>query len=201
MDRRKLLVRVTAFTATLTSGALAAPREPVIGGACEGCEWVFDEQPFTLRSHARIAPRDQPGAPMVIEGAVTTRQGAAAPGVIVYAYHTDQTGIYPHAANRHGSLRGWAITDPEGRYRFETIRPGAYPSRNVPEHVHIHVIEPGIGTYYIDNLEFEDDPLNSRRAREQRGGDGFTLPVRRGGIWHSRRDIVLGRNISGYPPR
>ena len=149
MDRRTLLVRAAAFTATLTSGAIAAPREPVIGGPCEGCEWVFDDQPDTLRSHARIAPANEPGVPMVIEGTVTTLRGAPARSVVVYAYHTDQTGIYPPAANRHGSLRGWAITDAEGRYRFDTIRPGAYPSRNVAEHVHMHVIEPGIGTYFI----------------------------------------------------
>ena len=195
-------MRGTAFTATLTTAAIAAPRESVIGGPCEGCEWVFDDQPGALRSHARIAPANQPGTPMVIEGTVTTLRGAPSPGVIVYAYHTDQTGIYPRAANRHGSLRGWALTDAQGRYRFDTIRPGAYPSRDVPEHVHMHVIEPGIGTYYIDNLEFEDDPLNSQRDRnEQRGGDGFMLPARRDGVWQARRDIELGRNIPGYPPR
>ena len=177
MDRRTLLVRATAFTATLTSGANAAPREDVIGGPCEGCEWVFDDQPGTLRSQARIAPANEPGALMVIEGTVTTMSGAPARSVIVYAYHTDQNGIYPRAANRHGTLRGWAITDAEGRYRFDTIRPGAYPSRSVPEHVHMHVIEPGIGTYFIANLEFQDDPLNSTRNRENRGGDGFVLPM------------------------
>jgi len=201
MDRRTLLVRATAFTATVTSGAIAAPREPVIGGPCEGCEWVFDDQPDTLRSLARIAPANEPGVPMVIEGTVTTMSGAAGRSVIVYAYHTDQTGIYPRAANRHGTLRGWAITDAEGRYRFDTIRPGAYPSRNVPEHVHMHVIEPGIGTYFIANLEFQDDPLNSTRTRENRGGNGYMLPVRRDGVWQVRRDIVLGQNIPGYPPR
>ena len=201
MDRRTLLVRATAFTATLTSGAIAAPREPVIGGPCEGCEWVFDDQPGALRSVARIAPANEPGVPMVIEGTVTTMSGAAGRSVIVYAYHTDQTGIYPRAANRHGTLRGWAITDAEGRYRFDTIRPGAYPSRNVAEHVHMHVIEPGIGTYFIANLEFQDDPLNSTRTRENRGGNGYMLPVRRDGVWQVRRDIVLGQNIPGYPPR
>jgi protocatechuate 3,4-dioxygenase beta subunit len=199
MDRRTLLVRATAFTATLASGAIAAPREPVIGGPCEGCEWVFDDQPGTLRSVARIAPENEPGVPMVIEGTVTTMRGAPARNVIVYAYHTDRTGIYPHAANRHGSLRGWAFTDAQGRYRFDTIRPGAYPSRNVPEHVHMHVIEPA-GTYFIQNLEFEDDPLNSIRKREHRGGNGFVMPVRREGVWRARRDIVLGHNIPGYPP-
>ena len=161
MDRRTLLIQTTVLTAALASRAIAAPRETVIGGPCEGCEWVFEGQPETLRSRARIAPLEEPGMPMIIEGTVTTVRGAPARNVIVYAYHTDRSGIYPRAANRHGTLRGWALTDVEGRYRFDTIRPGAYPSRDVAEHVHMHVIEPGIGTYYIDNLEFQDDPLNS----------------------------------------
>jgi protocatechuate 3,4-dioxygenase beta subunit len=201
MDRRTLLVRAAALTAMLTSGAIAAPRESVIGGPCEGCEWVFDGQPDSLRSLARISPADEPGAPMTIVGTVMTARQVPAPGVIVYAYHTDRTGIYPQAANRHGTLRGWTRTDAQGNYRFDTIRPGAYPSRDVPEHVHMHVIEPGVGTYYIENLEFQDDPLNSKRDREDRGGDGFVLPVRKEGIWQARWDIVLGRNIPGYPRR
>lgn len=199
MDRRTLLMGASAFTASLSSRVIAASREAVIGGPCEGCDWVFDGQPDTLRSFARIAPGNEPGAPMVIEGTVTTMRGAPAQGVIIYAYHTDQAGIYPHAANRHGRLRGWALTDAKGRYRFDTIRPGAYPSRNVAEHVHMHVIEPGIGTYYIENLEFADDPLNSKRSREKRGGNGFVLPARRDDVWQTRRDIILGRNIPGYP--
>jgi protocatechuate 3,4-dioxygenase beta subunit len=199
MDRRTLLIQTTAFTAALASRAIAAPRETVIGGPCEGCEWVFEGQPGTLRSRARIAPVEEPGIPMIVEGTVTTMRGAPVRNVIVYAYHTDRSGIYPRAANRHGTLRGWALTDVEGRYRFDSIRPGAYPSRDVAEHVHMHVIEPGIGTYYIDNLEFQDDPLNSRHSRESRGGDGFVMPVRQDGVWQARRDIVLGRNIPGYP--
>ncbi len=196
MERRKLLVTGGALIAGRALGAFAASREPVIGGPCEGCEWVFDDQPAKLSSRARIAPVGEPGVPMVIEGVVTAR-GVPAAGVIVYAYHTDITGIYPPARNRHGRLRGWAITDAQGRYRFDTIRPGAYPSRDVPEHVHMHVIEPGRGTYYIDNLQFTDDPLNTRAQRQtgHRGGNGLATPEKRGDTWFARRDISLGLNI------
>lgn len=199
MDRRKLLVQATAFTAALAHPALAAAREAVIGGPCEGCDWVFENQPATLASTARIAPADEPGAAMIIEGTVTTARATPAPNVIVYAYHTNHSGIYPLGRNRHGSLRGWARTDASGRYRFDTIRPGAYPSRDVAEHVHMHVIEPGVGTYYIDNLEFEDDPLNSKRRGPERGGKGLMLPLFRDGVWRARRDIVLGHNIPNHP--
>jgi hypothetical protein len=167
--RRSLLAPGAAMAALFSSRVLAAAREPVIGGPCEGCEWVFDGQP--------------------------------AARVIVYAYHTDREGLYPPAGNRHGRLRGWVRTDARGQFRLDTIRPGAYPSRQIAEHVHLHVIEPGVGTYYIDDLEFEDDPLNTRRRGAERGGKGLAMPVRRQGIWHVRRDIVLGLNIPGHPGR
>jgi hypothetical protein len=200
MDRRALLVHGLALTGALSSlRAFAAAREPVLGGPCEGCDWVYDGMPAAPATHARIAPVNEPGEPMAIEGVVTTARGAPAGNVIVYAYHTDRTGIYPAAGNRHGTLRGWSRTDAAGRFRFDTIRPGAYPSRKVAEHVHMHVIEPGVGTYYIDNLEFEDDPLNPGRAGAERGGVGLMRPVRRDGQWQARRDIVLGRNIPGHP--
>jgi protocatechuate 3,4-dioxygenase beta subunit len=199
--RRSLLAQGAAMAALFSSRVLAAAREPVIGGPCEGCEWVFDGQPAALSSTARIAPADEPGVPMVIEGVVTGTAGAPAARVIVYAYHTDREGLYPPAGNRHGRLRGWVRTDARGQFRLDTIRPGAYPSRQIAEHVHLHVIEPGVGTYYIDDLEFEDDPLNTRRRGAERGGKGLAMPVRRQGIWHVRRDIVLGLNIPGHPGR
>lgn len=199
MDRRTWIVNSTAFAATVAAGTFAASREPVIGGACEGCEWVFDGHPRNLRSVARIAPAHEPGAAMVLEGTVTNLRGVPAPGVVVYAYHTDRTGLYPAASNRHGRLRGWALTDERGNYRFDTIRPAAYPTRDVPEHVHMHVIEPGVGTYYIDNLLFEDDALLRAGVRQpERGGPGLARPVRRDGTWFVRRDITLGRNIPDY---
>lgn len=185
------------MVAGLTLRTFAAAREPVLGGPCEGCEWVFDGQPAKLSSQARIAPPGEPGVPLLIEGAVTTARGTPAAGIVVYAYHTDATGIYPPARNRHGRLRGWAVTDAQGRYRFDTIRPAAYPGRNIPQHVHMHVIEPGRGTYYIDELRFTDDPLitATNRRTDERAGNGLITPEKRGDTWLARRDIVLGLNI------
>jgi len=181
------------------------PREPVIGGPCEGCEHVFEGQPPNLASRARIAPATAAGEPLVIEGTVRTLAGAVAPGIVIYAYHTDAGGIYPRASTPHGALRGWVRTDATGSYRFDTIRPGAYPGRSVPQHVHMHVIEPGRATYYIDDIVFSDDPLLSAERRRTmmrgRGGDGFSEAVRDGGTWHVRRDITLGKNIPAHPGR
>ncbi len=180
-----------------------------MGRPCDGCEAVFEGLPAELRSAARIAPVDEPGEPMRIEGTVYAASGRPAAGVIVYAYHTDDRGIYPRgagrgAAARHGRLRGWVETDELGRYRFDTIRPAGYPDSREPAHVHMHVIEPGCCTYYIDSIHFEDDPRLSRAERAElatgRGGSGLVRPSRDAGdVWVVTRDIRLGENVPGHP--
>jgi protocatechuate 3,4-dioxygenase beta subunit len=182
----------------------AVGRERVVGGPCEGCENVFVGMPEKLGPRSRIAPSDEPGEPMTIEGIVRDLDGEPVADIIVYAYHTDSVGRYPPGATPHGRLRGWARTNEGGEYRFDTIRPGPYPGRNSPQHVHMHVIEPGRVTYYIDDVMFEDDPLlttaNRRRYVRDRGGSGVSRPKRDGdGVWRVRRDIVLGNNIPDYP--
>ena len=201
------MIRFLMLLAILAGHAPA--REPILGGPCEGCEAVFEGRPAQPSNSARIAPPGEPGAPLLIEGRVTTLAGVPAAGIIVYAYHTDHTGIYPPvpgltgAARRHGRLRAWARTDEQGRYGFTTIRPGAYPAGNIPAHVHLHVIEPGRGTYYIDDILFADDPMLTaaqRRRMPGRGGPGIAQPSRdQDGLWRVRRDIVLGLDIPNYP--
>jgi protocatechuate 3,4-dioxygenase beta subunit len=189
--------------------ALAA-EERIVGGPCEGCEAVFQGRPAALSSTARIAPKDEAGEPMILSGKVTRPDGAAAPGVIVYAYQTNAAGIYPtdervrgQAAHRHGRLRAFAVTDASGAYRFETIRPAGYPGTDLPQHIHMHVVEPGRCTYWIDDVVFEDDPRLTPRQRTAhrhgRGGSGIVRPARSsGGAWEVRRDIALGAGIRDY---
>jgi protocatechuate 3,4-dioxygenase beta subunit len=94
---------------------------------------VFQGQPREFGSSVRIAPVAEPGEPLVLEGVVRDSRGRPAPGITVYAYHTDATGVYPpdgrfrgRSAFHHGRLRAWARTDSAGHYRFATIRPGGY---------------------------------------------------------------------------
>jgi protocatechuate 3,4-dioxygenase beta subunit len=111
--------------------------------------------------------------------------------------------VYPKASTAHGKLRAWARTDRDGNYRFDTIRPGAYPAGTIPQHVHLHIIEPGRATYFIEDVTFDDDPLlTAKRRREMRsgrGGPGETHPTKDAdGRWRVRRDIILGEKIPGY---
>jgi protocatechuate 3,4-dioxygenase beta subunit len=202
------IISVTAVLTLAISGAnlgadQASRREPVVGGPCEGCEAVFAGLPAKLDWRGRIAPPDEKGEPMRISGVVRDRQRQPVAGVIVYAYQTDAAGLYPSSTTRHGRLRGWVRTDANGRYQFNTIRPGGYPNTTIPQHVHMHVIEPGRATYYIDEMVFSDDPRLTTEQRKQlvtgRGGPGLVTPVRDpDGVWSVARDIVLGQNVPGY---
>ena len=193
----------------LVSGAPVQAQEPVVGRPCEGCEAVFQGLPSSPLSTARIAPVGEPGVPMTITGRVLGPDGRPRAGVIVYAYQTNAKGVYPppvvragNAGDRHGALRGWAASGPDGRYMFATIRPAAYPARDSPAHVHMHVIERGCATYYIDDVMFTDDPLLTPTLRRQhatpRAGTGIVAPAKVGGRWMATRDIHLGLNIPGY---
>lgn len=183
------------------------PVTPVLG-PCEGCELALLGVLELAPSTARLAPSDMDGDRLRIEGQVRDAQGRVAEGVIVYAYQTDATGRYPQPSGLppslrpHGSLRAWARTDAQGRYAFDTVRPGAYPEQTEPQHVHMHVIEPGRCTYYLDDLVFDDDPLLTGRHRRApahaRGGSGIVSPRWDGERWQVRRDLQLGLNVHEY---
>jgi protocatechuate 3,4-dioxygenase beta subunit len=185
-------------------------RERIVGGPCEGCEAVFEHAGDSLPSRAAIAGPAEAGERLLIEGTVRNESGAPVAGVIVYAYHTDDAGIYPRDSNasagataRHGRLRGFARTDANGNYAFDTIRPAGYPNTELPQHVHFHVLEPGRCTYWIDDLVFSDDPRLTASQRRDilrgRGGEGLATPTRdSSGVWHARRDIMLGAGIGDY---
>lgn len=177
-----------------------------VGGPCDECDLMFEGMPSNLSWRTTMAPPGEPGEPMIIQGTIYKKDGKTpAPDVILYIYHTDNAGIYsiaPGHTNRHGHLRGWIRTGADGRYEFKSIRPGSYPSRNAPAHIHPLIKEKGLTRYWIDEYLFEGDPLltNHERARqEKRGGNGIiTLKKNVNGVWEGHRDIILGMNVPNY---
>ena len=202
----RILLLLLSIVIGLACHAHAGKEVVLVGGPCDGCEAVFEDRPKKLKARARIAPKDEPGEPMVIEGTVMDADGKPVKGVIVYAYQTDATGRYRQpddpktAAERHGRLRAFVRTGKDGGYRFDTIRPGSYPDSNNPQHVHMHVVEPRCH-YTIEDLHFTDDPLLTDAVRERmsgKGGSGIATPTRKDGTWWVRRDITLGLGVEDH---
>ena len=173
----------------------------IIGGPCQGCEYIFHDMPKELSAHGKMVAIDEPGEKLFFSGTVYSLENEPKAGIIIYAYQTDLTGAYPKGTTPHGKIRGWAKTDTQGQYSFETIRPAAYPGGTEPQHIHMHVLEENKGTYYIDDITFTDDPLLSRLNKKThcRGGCGKGKPSKdKQGQWHIKRDIILGLNIKAY---
>lgn len=202
-----LLSLLTIVLSTACSHSQNPVRKKV-GGPCEGCEAIFEYGQKKLSSTDTLPDFDDKGVKLRITGKVFFKDGKTpAANVILYIYHTDQTGLYTARhqekgwGKRHGSLRGWIRTDASGQYTFYTLRPVAYPDRSEPEHIHLTVKEPDKNEYYLDDFLFEDDPLltSSKRAKLQnRGGPGVMTPVKTGNYYLIKRDIILGLNIPDY---
>ena len=146
-------------------------------------------RPGRLTAAARIAPENEPGTPLVINGRVFQADGRTpAAGITVFAYHTDARGHYdvPSAGAHSWRLKGWAVTGADGRFEFRTIRPASYPNAAVPQHVHMFVEGPSLPRRSVTELEFDDDPkmtAGQREASRAAGIFGGVRPVtKRGGV-------------------
>ena len=183
----------------------------LVGGPCEGCEAVFEYGDWQLTTVATLPDFDRPGPRLELRGTVYAPDGRTpAAGVILYIYHTNQSGVYATRggetgwARRHGFIRGWIRTDETGRYTFQTLKPGSYPDRSQPAHIHGTILEPDGRYYWIDSWHFRGDPLLDEEAEDANtayGGSGIVEPQREGELLVARRDIVLGKNVPGYGGR
>src|SRR6476620_5048584 len=203
------LLIITSLSACSQTGNQSKNTKHV-GGNCEGCEAIY-ECPVAfekLTNTAALPDHNEPGPKLEISGIVYQRDGKTpAKDVVVYVYHTDQTGHYTPAPDakgwgkRHGRIRGWLKTDKNGYYHFYTLKPAAYPGTNIPAHIHITLKEPDKNEYYIDEYLFEGDPFlttTERNRQVKRGGSGIISLEQRNGMLHGKRDIILGLNIPGY---
>jgi protocatechuate 3,4-dioxygenase, beta subunit len=142
------------------------------------------ERPAEISTRGRIAPDGEPGQPMRIRGTAFLQDGRTpAAGVVIFAYQTDARGLYHEEGALTWRLRGWVRTDGLGRFEFLTIRPGSYPSRSTPAHVHFTMEGKGLSRRWTTDLEFADDPLltAAQRSRSSAAGRfGSIRPVARG---------------------
>lgn len=200
-----------SVTACAQHSTKANEKDRKVGGNCECCEAIYEQAPdFKLLNETDTLPDfKEPGPKMLVYGTIYRKDGTTpAAGVVLYIYHTDQTGLYTSTADqtgcakRHGKLRGWIKTNSKGEYRFYTLKPAAYPNAKIAAHIHPVIKEPGLSEYYIDEYLFDDDPFltTAERSRaENRGGNGIIrLSKDVDGMLLCKRDIVLGMNIPGY---
>ena len=188
-------------------------KNPIVGGGCEGCEAIY-ESPLALEklpSTITLPDYNEAGPKLSVSGVVYKADGKTpARDVIIYVYHTDQTGHYSKKGNetgwgqRHGYIRGWLKTNAKGEYSFLTLKPAAYPNEKAPAHIHVTIKEPEFNEYYIDEYLFDDDPLltaNERQKLPNRAGSGVLKTSKSGDMLIAKRDIYLGKNIPGYPTK
>jgi protocatechuate 3,4-dioxygenase beta subunit len=107
-----------------------------------------------------------------ISGRVLDEDGRPVRGAIVEIWQANAAGRYYNPLDtRDAPLdpnfvgNGRVATDAEGRYRFFTIKPGAYPVPSPgrwwrPPHVHFSVLGPSSLSRLVTQMYFPGDPLN-----------------------------------------
>jgi protocatechuate 3,4-dioxygenase, beta subunit len=206
----KTTIALVVVWITISTACCQNPKkEREVGDGCEGCEAVLEYGKKKLSPVDTLPDFNDRGPKLEISGTIFQRDGKTpANDVILYIYHTDQTGEYPTKGNetgwgkRHGYIRGWIKTNADGKYKFYTLRPGAYPGRQNPEHIHPVIKEPGVKAYWIDEYLFEDDLILTAKEKDSqrgRGGKGIIRTKKdKNGTQIAYRDIILGLNVPGY---
>ena len=111
------------------------------------------------------------GERIVVGGRLLDEDGRPLPRTLVEVWQANAAGRYLHAVDQHKAPLdpnftgcGHTLTDDEGRYRFVSIRPGAYPWGNHlnawrPAHIHFSVFGPAFATRLVTQMYFPGDPL------------------------------------------
>ena len=115
---------------------------------------------------ALVTERTQ-GTRVTIEGTVLDGAGAPMPDALVEIWQADACGRYRHPADARAAaadaeFRGFGrvATDDDGRFLFDTIKPGVVPDadgRPQAPHVLVGILARGVLTRYVTRLYFEDD--------------------------------------------
>ncbi len=115
-----------------------------------------------------------------LTGRVLNPKGEPVSGAKVEIWQANTHGRYAHPHDRNtapldSNFQGFGVqtTDKEGRYRFKTIKPGAYP--NDPSWVrppHIHFDIKGNSENLVTQMFFPNEPLNEKDYIYQALGSG-----------------------------
>jgi protocatechuate 3,4-dioxygenase, beta subunit len=134
---------------------------------------VFGDMPITERD--RDLTRQHAGEPvgqrMIVEGRVVDEDGNSLPRTLIEIWQTNAAGRYRHNLDDNPAPldpnftgNGRTLTDEDGKYRFLTVKPGAYPWNNHPNawrpaHIHFSLFGPSFVSRFITQMYFEGDPM------------------------------------------
>jgi protocatechuate 3,4-dioxygenase beta subunit len=111
------------------------------------------------------------GQRIVVHGRVRDGDGRPVPAALVEIWQANAAGRYRHTVDDWPAPLdpnfdgvGRRLTDEAGRYRFVTVRPGAYPWANHPNawrpaHIHFSLFGRAFTQRLVTQMYFPDDPL------------------------------------------
>jgi protocatechuate 3,4-dioxygenase beta subunit len=114
---------------------------------------------------------DPIGERIIVSGRLLDTEGRPLPDTLVEIWQANAAGRYAHRADRwpapldpNFSGAGRCVTDEAGRYRFTTIKPGAYPWGNAenawrPAHIHFSLLGRAFAQRLVTQMYFAGDQL------------------------------------------
>jgi len=149
------------------------PLQPLPFGLADRYGPVFG--PSQLGPGDSDLTQGHPGEPLgervIVSGQVLDSAGRPLRHQLVEIWQANAAGRYCHQMDRHPAPldpnftgAGRCLTDDEGRYRFVTIKPGAYPWQNHdkafrPAHIHFSLFGTSFVERLVTQMYFPGDPL------------------------------------------
>lgn len=111
------------------------------------------------------------GERIIVTGRVLDSGGKPVRDSLIEIWQANSAGRYAHAVDDHPAPldpnfdgAGRCVTDADGRYRFITIKPGAYPWKNHlnawrPAHIHFSLFGRAFTQRLVTQMYFPGDPL------------------------------------------
>ena len=158
------------------STELRAPKRPLmilphteseLTGPAYGHELIGELDHDLTRQHGG----EPLGERIIVTGQVTDSAGHPVRSALIEIWQANAAGRYLHEIDQHPAPldsnftgAGRCLTDDEGRYRFITVRPGAYPWRNHPNawrpaHIHLSLFGRAFTNRLVTQMYFPGDPL------------------------------------------
>jgi protocatechuate 3,4-dioxygenase, beta subunit len=157
---------------------LRAPAKPLVALPDGFHDFPAPLFPLSIAALDNDLTRQHPGEPIgeriIVTGRVLDSDGRPLRNSVVEIWQANASGRYLDQDDQHPapldpnfSGAGRCVTDADGRYRFITIKPGAYPwtnHRNAwrPAHIHFSLFGSQYRSRLVTQMYFPGDPLMPR---------------------------------------